>query len=118
MKTNDINLMKGKVKDAALTWVDAQIDYLLPNKAAGRSMLKNAANNILARYDEGINKGMDVVFLMFADKDSIHINLSMPVDCSEMQKQTLAFPLLRNHKLPLIPEGLIFTEALTDSRER
>ena len=69
MKTNDINLMKGKVKDAVLTWVDAQIDYLLPNKAAGRSLLKNAANNILTRYDEKINKGMDAAFLLFADKD-------------------------------------------------
>ena len=69
MKTNDINLMKGKVKDAVLTWVDAQIDCLLPNKAAGRSLLKNAANNILARYDEKINKGMDAAFLLFADKD-------------------------------------------------
>lgn len=69
MKTNDINLMKGKVKDAVLTWVDAQIDCLLPNKAAGRSLLKNAANNILTRYDEKINKGMDAAFLLFADKD-------------------------------------------------
>jgi hypothetical protein len=69
MKTNDINLMKGKVKDAVLTWVEAQIDCLLPNKAAGRSLLKNAANNILARYDEKINKGMDAAFLLFADKD-------------------------------------------------
>ena len=69
MKTSDINLMKGKVKDAVLTWVDAQIDCLLPNKAAGRSLLKNAANNILTRYDEKINKGMDAAFLLFADKD-------------------------------------------------
>jgi hypothetical protein len=69
MKTNDINLMKGKVKDAVLTWVDAQIDCLLPNKAAGRSLLKNAANNILTRYDEKINKGMDAAFILFADKD-------------------------------------------------
>ena len=51
MKTTDINLLKGKVKDAALTWVDAQIDYILPNKAAGRALLKNAANNVLSRYD-------------------------------------------------------------------
>jgi hypothetical protein len=69
MKTNDINLMKGKVKDAVLTWVDAQIDCLLPNKAAGRSLLKNAANNILTRYDEKINKGMDAAFILLADKD-------------------------------------------------
>ena len=69
MKTNDINLMKGKVKYAVLTWVDAQIDCLLPNKAAGRSLLKNAANNILTRYDEKINKGMDAAFILFADKD-------------------------------------------------
>lgn len=89
MKTNDINLMKGKVKDAVLTWVDAQIDFLLPNKAAGRSMLKNAANNILSRYDERINKGMDVAFLMFADKDG-KIDSDSVVDslCSMLDEMT------------------------------
>lgn len=69
MKTTDINLLKGKVKDAVLGWVEAQIDYLLPNKATGRALLKNAANNILTRYDARINEGMDAAFLLFADKN-------------------------------------------------
>lgn len=69
MKTNDINLLKGKAKDAALSWVGAQIDCLLPNKATGRAILKNAAGNLLYRYDEAINKGIDTAFLMFSDKE-------------------------------------------------
>lgn len=69
MKTNDINLMKGKVKDAVLGWVDAQIDCLLPNRATGRALLKNAANNLMVRFDGKINEGMDAAFLLFADKD-------------------------------------------------
>lgn len=69
MKTNDVNLLKGKVKDAALSWIGSQIDYLLPNKVAGRAMLKNAANNILSRFDEKINDGIDAAFILFADQN-------------------------------------------------
>ena len=68
MKTNDINLLKGEIKDAVLGWADSQIDFLLPNKATGRALLKNAAKNLLTRYDEKINKAVDSAFIMFADK--------------------------------------------------
>lgn len=89
MKTTDINLLKGKVKDAALTWVDAQIDYILPNKATGRALLKNAANNILSRYDERINKGMDAAFILFADSSG-SIDSDSVVDslCSMLDEMT------------------------------
>lgn len=89
MKTNDINLMKGKVKDAVLEWVDAQIDYLLPNKATGRALLKNAANNIMVRFDGKINEGMDAAFLLFADKDG-KIDSDSVVDslCSMLDEMT------------------------------
>lgn len=89
MKTNDINLLKGKVKDAVLEWVDAQIDYLLPNKAAGRALLKNAANNIMVRFEGKINEGMDAAFLLFADKDG-KIDSDSVVDslCSMLDEMT------------------------------
>lgn len=89
MKTTDINLLKGKVKDAALSWVGAQIDYLLPNKAAGRALLKNAAGNILARYDGKINEGMDAAFLLFADREG-NIDSDSMVDslCSMLDEMT------------------------------
>lgn len=69
MKTHDINLLKGKVKDAALSWISSQIDYLLPNKVAGRAILKNAANNLLVRFDDKINGGIDAAFILFADQN-------------------------------------------------
>lgn len=89
MKTNDINLLKGHVKDAALFWVDSQIDLLLSNKAAGRAILKNAANNILARYDEKINNGIDTAFLLFADEKG-NIDSDSIVDslCSMLEEMS------------------------------
>lgn len=89
MKTSDINILKGKVKDAALTWVEAQIDYLLPTKATGRALLKNAANNILTRFDGSINKAMDAAFILFADKDG-KIDSDSVVDslCSMLEEMT------------------------------
>lgn len=89
MKTTDINLLKGKVKDAVLAWVGSQVDYLLPNKATGRALLKNAANNILARFDGKINEGMDAAFLLFADKDG-NIDSDSVVDslCSMLDEMT------------------------------
>lgn len=89
MKTTDINLLKGKIKNAALSWVGAQIDYLLPERATGRVLLKNAAGNILTRYDEKINKGIDTAFLLFADKDG-NIDSDSVVDslCSMLDEMT------------------------------
>lgn len=87
MKTTDINLLKGKVKDAALSWIGSQIDYLLPDRATGRAILKNAANNILARHDEKINEGIDAAFLLFADREG-NIDSDTIVDslCSMLEE--------------------------------
>ena len=67
MKTSDINAFKGKAKDALLGWAGEQIDQLLPNKVAARAMLKNAAANIVERFDHKINQGIDAAFLMLGD---------------------------------------------------
>ena len=67
MKTSDINAFKGKAKDAILAWAGEQIDQLLPNKVAARAMLKNAAANIVERFDHKINQGIDAAFLMLGD---------------------------------------------------
>lgn len=69
MRTADINRFKGQIKDALLAWTGAQIDQLLPNRIAARVMLKNAAGNIIARYDAKIDQGVDALFLMLGDKD-------------------------------------------------
>lgn len=67
MKTSDINAFKGQVKDNILKWASAQIDQMLPNKVAARAMLKNAAGNVLARFDHKIDQAVDAAFLMFGD---------------------------------------------------
>ena len=67
MKTSDINAFKGKAKDAMLAWAGEQIDQLLPNRVAARTMLKNAAANLVERFDHKINQGVDAAFLMLGD---------------------------------------------------
>ena len=67
MKTSDINAFKGKIKNAILAWSSDQIDQLLPNKVAARAMFKNAATNLVERYDHKINQGIDAAFLMLGD---------------------------------------------------
>ena len=69
MKTADINHFKGQVKDALLSWAGAQIDQMLPNRVAARVMLKNAAGNLIARFDTKIDTGVDALFLMLGDRD-------------------------------------------------
>ena len=68
MKTADVNRFKGQAKDALLAWAGAQIDQLLPDRVAARVMLKNAAGNLIARFDAKIDAGIDALFLMLADK--------------------------------------------------
>ena len=91
MKTSDVNLLKGKVKDAALGWIDSQIDYLLPNKVASRALLKKAANNILKRFDEKINDGVDAAFFLLADEHG-NIDGDTMVDtlCSMLDEMDVA----------------------------
>lgn len=95
MKTNDINLLKGEIKSAALSWIDSQIDFLLPNKAAGRSILKNAANNLITRYDARINEGVDAAFILFADsKGTIDSDTVVDSLCSMLEEMNVSeFPM-------------------------
>lgn len=91
MKTNDINKLKGDIKSAALSWVDSQIDCLLPNKATGRAILKNAANNIVAKYDARINEGIDAAFLLFADsKGNIDSDTVVDSLCSMLEEMNVS----------------------------
>lgn len=67
MKTSDISAFKGKAKDAILAWAGEQLDQLLPNKVAARTMLKNAATNLVERFNHKIDQGIDAAFLMLGD---------------------------------------------------
>ena len=69
MKTTDINAFKGQVKANIQKWAEAQIDQMIPDKVAARAMLKNAASNVIARFDRKIDQGVDAAFLMFGDSE-------------------------------------------------
>ena len=69
MKTTDINAFKGRVKANIQKWAEAQIDQMIPDKVAARAMLKNAASNVIARFDRKIDQGVDAAFLMFGDSE-------------------------------------------------
>ncbi len=71
MKTADINALKGKTKDALLVWIGDQIDQMLPNRAAARTFLKNAAGNLLARFEQKVDQGIDAAFLMLGDAQGV-----------------------------------------------
>ena len=89
MKTSDINAFKGKAKDAMLAWAGEQIDQLLPNKVAARTMLKNAAANLVERFDHKINQGVDAAFLMLGDAQG-NIDSDTVVDfvCDMLKEMT------------------------------
>lgn len=87
MVTNDISQFKGDIKDAIVSWAGSKIDQLLPNKVASRAILKNAVGNYLNRYSEDVDKGVDTVFLLLADKEG-NINSDSMVDtlCSMLDE--------------------------------
>lgn len=89
MVTNDINMFKGDIKDAVVSWAGEMIDSLLPNKVASRAILKNAVGNCLNRYSEQIDKGVDTVFLLLGDKEG-NINSDTMVDtlCCMLDEMT------------------------------
>lgn len=87
MKTTDINRLKGQLKDALLSWAGQQIDQMLPNRVAARAMLKNAAGNLLARFETRIDAGVDTLFLMLGDKDGkLDTDTLVDTVCSLLQE--------------------------------
>ena len=69
MRTADIAKFKGSVKSAMYGWAEQQIDALLPNRSMAKSVLKNAANNMIARYGAKIDNGIDAIVLLFGDTE-------------------------------------------------
>lgn len=68
MKTEDLNALKGKMKDAAVKWSHQQIDGLFPEQPKARALLKNGAANLIGRWDAEVNKGLDMAFVLFGDQ--------------------------------------------------
>lgn len=69
MRTADIAKLKGCFKNAMLGWVDQQMEDLLPTRFASRGVFKNAARNIVARYEKKIDSGIDAMVLLFGDTE-------------------------------------------------
>lgn len=79
MKIEDINEFKGRLKSAFQQWGNSKIDEIFPNKPQIKAFAKNGLNNILARSDEKINKGVDT-FMLFAASDDGVIDTDQLID--------------------------------------
>lgn len=95
MKINDVNALKGSVKDAAMSWGCKKIDELLKNRDTARMFAKRALGNFIARQDEKINSYVDNAFLLLADEaGSIDSDSAIDMFCGlleEMKQQS--YPL-------------------------
>lgn len=87
MKTADISKFKGSIKSAMLRWAEHQIDTLLPNRSAAKSLLKNAANNMMSRYEVKIDSGIDAMVLLFGDTDgNLNSDTIIETACNLLQE--------------------------------
>lgn len=70
MKATDINQFKGELKTAIQSWGNSKIDELFKNPTP-RTFAKNGLNNILNRYDESMNKGIDMLWMFVSNEDGV-----------------------------------------------
>lgn len=68
MTISDVNVLKGAVKDAVLSWGGKKIDELFKNRAAVAVMAKRGLYNVVAGNDAKINAYVDRAFLFLADE--------------------------------------------------
>lgn len=71
MKIDDVNQFKGAIKNALQDWGNAKIDELIPKRAMPKVFLKNGLNNLLAKYDDSLNKWIGNFFLFVADENGV-----------------------------------------------
>lgn len=71
MKFDDLYRLKGSVKDAAVKWAHLMVDRMLPDYPKIRTLLKNGAHNVVARYDEKANSIIDGLSLLLADESGV-----------------------------------------------
>lgn len=68
MRYEDLNRLKGISKDVVVKWSHLMIDRMFPEMPVLRSRLKNAAHNVISRFDGKMNDALDGLFLMMADE--------------------------------------------------
>lgn len=87
MRTEDIHEFKGKLKSSLQQWGYSKIDEIFPNKPQIKSFAKNGLNNMMARYDEKLNKWVDT-FMIFAGTENGTIDTDQVVEMAvEMFKE-------------------------------
>lgn len=81
MKVQDLNKLKGTVKDGVVNWSNLMVDRMFPEMPKVRAMLKRAAHNAVVRYDDRISSWLDAVFLFVADEYG-SVDTDAIVDCA------------------------------------
>lgn len=71
MKIDDVNQFKGELKTAMQSWAESKVDELFSSRPQARVFMKNAINNVMNRFDDKLNKYIDMMFLFVADKDGV-----------------------------------------------
>ena len=92
MKYDDLQKLKGAIKDSVSSWVDDKIEALFPNQVYTRTFLKRGFTNWISREDVRVNKYLDTVFL-FLSSDGSTIDSDAMVDLlldmfGEMKRST------------------------------
>ena len=87
MKISDLNLLKGKMKTAVRDWAFAKIDALTtahPRLVPVSVYLRRGVTNLIARYDEQMNRTIDRISLFLCDESGVYDTDMMVDDLCEM----------------------------------
>lgn len=68
MKVNNVNKLKGILKDSLQSWVNSKVDAIIPERTTAKVFAKNCLNNLIARNEEKLDKLIDGFFLIAADE--------------------------------------------------
>lgn len=71
MKIDDVNQFKGELKGSMQSWAENKVDELFASRPQSRVFMKNAINNVMTRFDDKLNKYIDMMFLFVADKQGV-----------------------------------------------
>lgn len=71
MKIDDVNQFKGELKTAMQSWAESKVDELFASRPQARVFMKNAISNVMNRFDDKLNKYIDMMFLFVADKNGV-----------------------------------------------
>lgn len=91
MKISDLNQLKGQMKTAARDWAFAKIDELTtthPRLVPVSVYLRRGVTNLIARYDEQMNRTIDRLALFLCDERGVYDTDMIVDDLCEMFDKT------------------------------